>query len=217
MLGRRVLFADLSNNNAGPIDFEAMRRAGAFGAMLKVSEGAGFVDFTFPGRARAARAAGLHVGGYHFARPAGDPKPQARLFVKHLGAIGRRDLYPALDLETDDGNLPSAQLYEWARGFGAEVRRLAGVRVLWYTGPAFIAAHGIRRPFGNGAGLWLAAWGPNDGTDHGIPAGWTKPWRRAAAHQFTSVGRIAGVNGPVDLSHARSRRSILAHGLRGLV
>lgn len=217
MARRRILFPDLSNNNAGPIDFAAMRRAGAFGVMLKVTEGQTFVDATWLDRSRAARAAGLHVGGYHFARPDHNAGAQAELFAHHLGKVGRRDLHPALDLETDDGNLPPHELYAWARAFGERVHTLTRCRVLWYTGPGFIRAHGIDRPFGNGAGLWLAAWGPNDGVDHGIMGGEAAPWKHATAHQFTSVGRIAGVAGHVDLSHARSRRAILAHGLRGIV
>lgn len=216
---RRVLFVDLSNNNGGTIDFVAMRRAGAFGVMHKVSEGTAFVDRLWPSRARAARSAGLHVGGYHFARPGtshGDAERQATLFARELGRVQRRDLHPCLDLETDDGNLNSAALFAWARAFGGKVHELTGSRVMWYTGPAFIRAHGFEHPFGNGAGLWLAAWGVNDGHDHGIPSGYPRPWRRAIAHQFTSVGSIAGVAGNVDLSHARTRRAILAHGLRGL-
>ena len=219
MIRRRVLFPDLSNNNPGPIDFAAMRRAGAFGVMLKATEGEGFVDPTWHDRSRAARAAGLHVGGYHFARPGishGDAERQAELFARTLGQVQRRDLHPALDLETDDGNLPSAALFAWARAFGGKVHELTGHRVMWYTGPAFIAAHGFEHPFGNGAGLWLAAWGVNDGTDHGVPSSYPRPWRRATAHQYTSVGTIAGVTGKVDLSHARARRSILANGLRGI-
>jgi lysozyme len=216
MLRRRTLIVDLSNNNADPIDFRAIKRAGVFGVMLKVSEGRAFADPTWKARAAAARAAGLHVGGYHFARPDNDPNAQAELFAAQLGNVGRRDLHPALDLETDDGGLSPAALYAWARSFGERVHKLTGQRVMWYTGPAFIAAHGIEHPFGNGAGLWLAAWGPNDGTDHGVPDGYTSPWRHYVLHQFTSVGHVDGVNGHVDLSHARSRRALLAHGIRGL-
>jgi len=213
---RRVLLVDLSNNNPGPIDFAAMRKAGCYGVLLKVSEGKAFVDQTYEARARAARGAGLRVGGYHFARPAGDAAAQATLFCRHLGRVQRRDLHPALDLEVNDEHLHPAELYAWARKFGEHVHSLTGVRVLWYTYPAFLAEQRWQRPLGTGAGLWIASYGPNDGRDHGVPAGSLGPWRRYVAHQFTSVGRIAGVHGNVDLSHARARRLVLAHGVLGL-
>lgn len=217
MIGRRrILLVDLSNNNPSPIEFAKVKRAGAFGVLLKVSEGTGFVDATFEVRATAARAAGLHVGGYHFARPAGDPLEQATHFAHHLGLVERRDLHPALDLEVNDDRLGSAELFAWARGFGKHVHAMTGARVLWYTYSAFLREQGWHHQLGSGAGLWLADYGPNDGHDHGVPTGACAPWRSFVAHQYTSVGRIAGVNGHVDLSHARRRRQVLAHGLRGL-
>ena len=216
LLRRRVLLIDLSNNNPDPIDWHAVKAAGVYGVLHKVSEGTGFTDRYWPERARRARAAGLHVGGYHFARPGGDPLAQATLFVGHLGKIERRDLHPALDLETNDQHLSPTSLWAWARSFGAHVHAMTGARVFWYTYPAYLAEQAWTHTLGNGAGLWIASYGPNDGRDHGVPAGSIKPWRRYVAHQFTSVGKIAGVKGNVDLSHARSRRSVLAHGLRGL-
>jgi len=216
-LRRRVLLVDLSNNNPSPINFAAMRKAGVFGVLLKVSEGGTFVDETFAPRARAARGAGLRVGGYHFARPSGDPIAQASLFANHLGRVQRRDLHPALDLEVNDDHLHPTALFTWAHKFGEHVHRITGVRVLWYTYPGFLAEQGWQHQLGSGAGLWIASYGPNDGRDHGVPAGSIAPWRRYVAHQFTSVGKIAGVTGNVDLSHARSRRQVLAHGLRGLL
>jgi GH25 family lysozyme M1 (1,4-beta-N-acetylmuramidase) len=212
-----VLLVDLSNNNPSPIEFAKVKHAGVFGVLLKVSEGKTFVDPDYRARAKAARAAGLHVGGYHFARPGGDPLEQATLFVGHLGTVERRDLHPALDLEVNDAKLHPTQLYAWARGFGEHVHAMTGARVLWYTYPGFLAEQRWQQPLGTGAGLWIADYGPNDGRDHGVPAGATSPWRRHVAHQFTSEGSIAGVPGKVDLSHGRARRLVLAHGLRGLL
>lgn len=210
-----ILLCDLSNNNPPPIDFGQVKRHGVFGVWHKVSEGTGFSDPDWHRRATTARRVGLHVGGYHFARPArGSARAEAEFFVSHLGTVGRRDLHPVLDLE-DDGNLSSAALHGWARAFLECVHARTGVRALTYSGPSFIAERRWTRTFGTGAGLWLAEYGPNDGRDHGAHV--PKPWRRIVAHQYTSVGRIPGVAGHVDLSHASSRRKLLAHGLRGLV
>lgn len=206
---------DLSNNNAGPIDFGAMKRAGTFGVWLKVTEGVGFVDQTFHDRATAARMVGLRVGGYHFARPTtGDAGQEAHYFVAHLGKVQRRDLRPVLDLEANDAKLTPRELYEWARLFLTHVRVLTKVRGLTYSGPAFILAQGWAHTFGTGAGLWLADYGPDDGNEH--PPHVPHPWRKIVAHQYTSKGHVAGVAGKVDLSHGYHRRGILAHPVRGL-
>lgn len=207
---------DLSNNNAGPIDFGAMKRSGIFGVWLKVTEGPGFVDATFHDRARAARAAGLHAGGYHFARPMrSGVVAQAHYFVSHLGNVQRRDLRPVLDLETNDDGLTPTELHAWARQFLAHVHVATKVRGLTYSGPAFILGQGWPHTFGTGAGLWLAEYGPNDGNEH--PPHVPRPWRKIVAHQYTSVGRVAGVVGHVDLSRGYSRRGLLAHPVRGLL
>lgn len=206
---------DLSNNNPSPIEFTKVRAAGYFGVWHKVSEGTGFADPDWHGRAAAARMIGLHVGGYHFARPgASSPGEQATFFCMHLGRVHRRDLHPVLDLE-DAGGLSSGALHDWATRFLAVVHQITGVKALTYTGPSFVSERNWTRTFGTGAGIWLAEYGPNDGADHGPHP--PHPWREVVAHQYTSVGRVPGVAGHVDLSHARARRRLLAHGLRGIV
>jgi len=205
---------DLSNNNPAPINFGEVKRHGVFGVWHKVSEGIGFMDPDWHTRARAARMVGLHVGGYHFARPSeSDPGRQAVFFCSMLGKVERRDLHPVLDLE-DDGKLGAASLHTWAQTFLAHVHKITGVKALTYSGPSFVSERHWPKTFGTGAGLWLADYGPNDGADHGphVP----HPWRRCVAHQYTSVGKVPGVAGHVDLTHASARRKLLAHGLRGL-
>jgi GH25 family lysozyme M1 (1,4-beta-N-acetylmuramidase) len=206
---------DLSNNNPSPVDFRKVRAAGYYGVWHKVSEGVHFTDPDWHGRADAARMIGLHVGGYHFARPgASSPGEQARFFCSLLGTVHRRDLHPVLDLE-DAGGLSSASLHTWATSFLSHVHERTGVKALTYTGPAFVSERNWTKTFGTGAGIWLAEYGPNDGTDHGPHP--PKPWHQVVAHQYTSVGKVAGIKGNVDLSHARARRRVLAHGLRGIV
>lgn len=210
-----LLLVDLSNNNPGPIDFGALKRHGVYGAWMKVSEGTTFIDQDYAARARAARIVGLHVGGYHFARPApGTAEHEAAFFAGLLGKVERRDLRPVLDLERNDEKMNPDQLHSWCVAFLTKLHNLSKVRGLTYSSPSFIAAQRWPHTFGVGKGLWLAEYGPDDGQDHGahVPA----PWRRCVAHQFTSRGTVPGVNGHVDLSHAKARRRILAHPVRGL-
>lgn len=206
---------DLSNNNPSPIAFREIRRAGVFGVWLKVSEGTVFTDPDWPARARAAREAGLHVGGYHFARPGRGPaNAEAHYFLERLGRVERRDLHPVLDLE-DASGISNVSLHAWARAFLAEVHSVAGVKALTYSSPAFVAERHWTETFGTGCGLWLADYGPNDGRDHGAHV--PRPWHKIVAHQYTSRGTVAGVSGHVDLTRARARRHLLAHGIRGII
>lgn len=204
---------DLSNNNAAEPDWHALAQH-AGGVWLKVSEGATFTDQTFARRARAARAAGLRIGGYHFARPSRDSaQAQADHFVSVLGAIGRRDLRPVLDLEANDAGLLPSELVAWARGFVQAVRAQTGVGALVYGSSSFLAGLDAFRPIGYG--LWLADYGPDDGREHAYSV--PRPWKRIVAHQYTSKGAIGGVAGRVDLSSAARLRPLLAHPVAGLL
>lgn len=206
-----VLLADLSNNNREP-DWQRLRAAGVVGVWLKVSEGTGFVDETWPERSRAARQAGLRVGGYHFARTNESFTLQTQLFTRALGKVQRRDLRPVLDLETNDGRLSSQALHGFAHGFLRVVRKRTGVGGLFYSYGSFIRQQSWLETVGYG--LWLADYGPDDGGEHvpRVPL----PWRRCVAHQFTSKGSAGGLH-PVDLSSARRLRPLLAHPLQSLL
>lgn len=201
-----MLIVDLSSNQ-GSVDFARLKKAGVGGVWMKVTEGATWDDPDWVARAKAARKAGLRVGGYHFARPdRNGAVKEAHHFAAKLGKIGRRDLRPVLDYETHpaDG--------VWARNFASTFRRLTGTPVVFYSYPAFIGEMDCGKPVGDG--LWLASYSRNDGVEH--PYTVPSPWRRAVAHQFTSNGRVAGVPGRVDLSHAPRLRGVLAHPVIGL-
>ena len=67
---------------------------------MKASESTDFVDNTYVTNRQQARAAGLYVGAYHFARPdasKGDALDEARWFVSHADP-GPGNLLPVLDL-----------------------------------------------------------------------------------------------------------------------
>lgn len=210
-MNRRYLLVDLSNNNAA-VDLAHIKQAGVIGMWHKVSEGEHFIDPFWQRRAATARKLGLRVGGYHFAHP-GQPLTavwQAREFAKHLGPIHRRDLCPALDLEVSNG-APPELIAEFARSFNHEFRNLTGVWPLLYSFGSFVSAMRLSRILGRG--LWLAAFGRNDGREH--PYDIPRPYKKALAHQFTSNARIAGVGGACDLSSAPRLVPILARGWRG--
>lgn len=197
-----ILGVDLSNNQAGAVrSFERMAASGVKFVYLKVDEGVNFTDRYYQDWRRQARAAGIYVGGYHFARDdRNPPETEARHFADRLGRLDRRDLRPCLDFETGH---PDAG---WADRFCRTVHKLTGVGPIFYSYPSFIQQMEARKPVGNG--LWLASYSRNDGHEHDYSV--PRPWRRTVAHQFTSNGTIPGVSGRVDLSHARRLFPLLA-------
>lgn len=196
---------DLSSNN-GPVDWHRLRNAGVDGAMLKASEGVTWNDPTFDQRRKSAHAVGVHVGGYHYARPhENDPVLEANHFCNIVGHLAHGDLLPALDLEEGAG---SPDFFDWIVKFNHRVEQKLGRYPLFYSYPFYIAQLKLPRPVGSG--LWLASYGRNDGKDYGaqVPA----PWKRWLMHQFTSNATVGGAPGHVDLSHASSLAPLLAGG-----
>ena len=208
-----MLIIDLSNNNTVR-DLSAARKNGVVGVWLKVSEGRTFIDPDYQRYRKMALDAGLRVGGYHFARPdLMGGSFQARNFVALLGKVGRRDMRPVLDIEVNDRRSIPLELENWCRDFVKDVRDRTGVCPIVYSNAPFLQSMQCAKPFG--CGLWLAAYGADDGKEH--PYGLPKPWTGAVAHQFTSKGRIIGIDGNVDLTYAKSLRPLLAHPIMGRV
>ena len=115
---------DVSGNNHASlrgIDWDAVKSDGQSYAFVKATEGVGFVNNHFVRDANAAAAAGLKVGAYHYARPAGDAKQQAASFASQIALVPTQTLPPVLDIEVDEG-LSTAQLEEWIDTFMTEVR-----------------------------------------------------------------------------------------------
>lgn len=153
---------DVSNNN-GHVDFAAARKAGAVGVYLKVTEGTSFVDQTYRANRKAAKAAGLKVGGYHFAHPEKDGIAEASFFLEHL-VYEKGDLVPMLDMELDRGR-PAA----YTKAFVARVKARHGHCGL-YCGAWFITKYGLEsyRPrwipsYGAKPTLAFDAWQFSDG------------------------------------------------------
>src|SRR5437763_15017263 len=177
------------NGAKGQIDWRRVRNAGFEFAFLKATEGRTFDDERFSFNRRAAKAAGLKVGAYHFARPDNNtPEAEAHHFLR-VARPQRGELLPVLDWEKDP---PTAS---WAIRFLETVEHAIGAAPILYTFPDFLrrtGTFGQMRRFP----LWYARFGPNDGGVH--PA--TPPQGYLfAVHQFTSRGHVPGIGGLVDL------------------
>ena len=166
---------------------------------MEVTRGQTFVDPTYATNHAGARAVGLPVAAYHYAKPSSDPDDavlQADWYAENA-ALLPGDLIPALDLE-ETGGLSVAALQAWVGAWLGEVYAKLGVRPMIYTDPTFWAdAMGDTSMFADQgyAVLWVAYWfsssPPVPGNTWG-GHGWTF-W------QYSHCGSVPGISGCVDL------------------
>jgi lysozyme len=203
---------DVSRFN-GEIDWQQVGETKIRFAYLQASRGSGRDcmvapaecgrDRTYRSNLRGARANGIRVGAYHRAFAAGrsrakaksDARAEAKVFIRRVGKLRSRDLLPALDVETPFKNLSQVRLRLWIKVWTQRVERRLGAKPIIYTNHSSWQATGDTRRFARrGHQLWVANYNVRSPL---VPArnwngrGW-KIW------QFTSTGRVRGINGNVD-------------------
>jgi GH25 family lysozyme M1 (1,4-beta-N-acetylmuramidase) len=172
---------------------------------VKATDGDGTVDPTFVTNRDGAKANGLMVGTYHFARPdpsQGDAQTEARFFVNQVDPAAG-DLLPVLDIEVS-GGLNQTEMTHWAQHWVAVVRRLTGVTPLVYTSPnGWLTRFGDTTALADdGSPLWVAHWDVPSPT---LPAeDWGgKGW---VVWQHSSTGHVPGIATNVDLDKLAGTR-----------
>lgn len=179
-------FVDLSNND--PVNASGMRAIkahGFVGLYAKVNQ-ATYIDPTYAGMVRDARAAGLKVGGYDFMDPGrASASHDADLFVGRLKATGTctgKDVMPPT-LDVEYGSIGRSQVDAAV----AVVRKACG-RAQIYTGQWYWNPHvGCYWP-SNVSG-WISGY-PNLYLPCGLKA--------ATAHQYTDRGFNGALSGDVS-------------------
>lgn len=150
-----------------------------------------------------ARRAGIRVGAYHRAFAEGaslqearaDARHEAEVFIREVGSLRRGNLIPALDVERPYRGLTSYRLRAWIHAWLAKVERRLGAKPMIYTS---LYMWGPTRDRGGfalaGHPLWVANWQVR------TPAVPASNWggRGWSVWQYTSSGRVNGVNGNVD-------------------
>ena len=186
----------------GNIDWTQVKKDGVRFVIARSSSGVSGVDPRYAANREGADAVGLAFTAYHYASPdksAGDAVAEADLFVDTAKLLGSH-LVPVLDLEINNGLGPD-RLRAWVRAWLGRVEERLGVKATIYTNRFF-----WRDRMGNsqwfassGHRLWIANWNagpPKLPAQNWAGQGWTL-W------QYSSTGRVAGIDGPVDLDRFR--------------
>jgi lysozyme len=178
------------SHHQGDIDWPKVARASVHFVYIKATEGADFRDKKFQDNWRAASAAGVKRGAYHFftfCRPA---DAQARNFI---AAVPRDQgaLAPALDLEFG-GNCSKRPSIAEAKAsldaFSNAIFTAYGTRPVLYVTDEFLRFYESALP--KHAGLWIRS------------IAWKPLWSRYewVYWQYHNRGHIDGIAGPVDLN-----------------
>lgn len=198
---------DVSNWQSA-LDLQVIKDAGIVGVIAKASEGADFVDPVYETFRARAKALDLVFGSYHYARPDTnaatadirtvtlDARREATMYLA-AAKPAEGDMI-ALDFEKA-GPLSPSQMEFWAATFLDTVEEELGQPPMLYTYPNF-----WQTTVGNSAAfgaypLWLASWGPNDGTRS--PVSPLPGWSKVTLHQYTSKGTVPGYTGTLDRNY----------------
>lgn len=213
------------------VDWWSVAAAGADFAIVKLTEGNGYVNPRARQQVDGARAAGLLVMGYHFARPNG-PNWAADAIAEAAHLLSMSEgMFCFLDVERNTA-LTSEEIPLWkAWAYSFRLRCSAvGQPIGWYSYTPFTSALGLESSWTNTL-LWLARYPipwrrQGDYTDtHGNPA-WAAghdslgqptdkcplPWGRADIWQDggdVNGATWPGVSGACDINRFAGSRAEL--------
>ena len=169
---------------------------------LVVPEDCGTDDF-YAANYRGAKRVGIRVGAYHRTFASGatteaaklDAREEANLFINHVGKVRRQDLRPALDVESPFDNMTEESLRTWISTWLRRVEKKLGVKPIIYTNNSSWLETGntlsLRRGGLPALGRQLRRPLPLVPADNWAGEGW-------AVWQYTSSGKVRGINGNVD-------------------
>lgn len=179
----------------GEIDWRAARRAGIAFAWLKATEGGDHKDPGWDLNSRAARAAGVPVGAYHFYYFCRTAREQAQWFIANVPRVAN-DLPPVLDMEWNHHS-PSCKLRPDPATIRSEISVFSGIitrhygtRPVIYTTPDFYAQNDLGSL--PGSEFWLRSVTAHPSERY--------PDERWTFWQYTGTGVVPGVGGIVDLN-----------------
>ena len=174
------------------IDWEQVQRGGIAFAFIKATEGSTLADFLFARNWSEAKVAGVLRGAYHFFRPQVNPLAQAQFFLRRLKS-DPGELPPVLDVEVLTGDTTPGMIIQAAHQWMETVEAELGKKPILYTGSAFWRSTLKNSNAFLDHPLWVAHYTLRPNPQ--VP----KPWQQWTFWQFSQQGRMAGIEGNVDL------------------
>lgn len=160
-------------------------------AIIKATEGVGYVDPKFFNHSANLSAIGLDVSAYHFTYFKNDPALEAYSF---LTAISKsKNVFSSLYLDLEyRGDYSGDFISEWVEEFMAVLSRnhsSCGI----YTSSNYLREKSLQNEeFLSKYSLWAADWSKQ-------PV--VYPWSFWSVWQYSSKGQLIGVDGDIDLNY----------------
>ena len=176
------------------IDWDAVKRSGKIdGVMLRVLGSKGgkpYVDPAFERNYAACTARGIPVGGYYYTC-AVTPRQTAEELAALRAALEGKNFQMPIAIDVEGANLRALTPAKLSARVAEAAAKLEawGLYAMVYTYTNF-ADTALDMDALTAYDLWIA-----DYRGH-------RPTRKHGMWQYTSKGKIPGVSGPVDLSHA---------------
>lgn len=184
-----IIGIDISHHQ-GEIDFEKLKTDFV---IIKATEGDGYIDQKFKQNQKKSREKFL-TGYYHFAfSDKNSPEKEAQFFIKTIGEI-KKDEFLVLDYERDFKNE-----VDWCLRFLNECQKLTGIKPLIYLDNSRLIRSDWSPVVKGDYGLWLARYYDRTGKLYEKKPK-IKWWDFFVLWQFTSNGKIKGINGNVDMN-----------------
>jgi lysozyme len=189
---------DVSHHNGSP-DWGVVAGNNYLFAIAKATEGLtdDYNDAKFARNWQGIKDAGLVRGAYHFAWPSNNSaEDEADHFLAQLDAAGGLETGDLLALDLESKYV--GDLHDWTLTWLQRVERQVGFKPLFYSYSDYMKAHGLR-----GADdlatypLWYAAYPHPFGDVPDAPPS----WNGIVIHQYSTTGRVAGIQGDVDLDY----------------
>jgi GH25 family lysozyme M1 (1,4-beta-N-acetylmuramidase)/LysM repeat protein len=162
-------------------------------AIIKATEGTGYVSDACDQQYQIAKAAGKGLGVYHFASGV-DAVGEADHFVNAVqGYLGEAIL--VLDYEANAINRGR----EWVRTFVKRIKERTNVPPVIYASTSVISSQQLDKLAAEeDCGLWAANYGANN--QQGYSA--APQMMGSVIRQYTSKGRLPGYGGDLDLNYS---------------
>jgi GH25 family lysozyme M1 (1,4-beta-N-acetylmuramidase) len=191
--------ASWQHPNGAAINWSRVKGAGYDFAIVKATESTTYTNPYYAGDIAGARAAGLVIGSYHYARPAmpiSTATAQARAFVAAIGTQQlSRTLPPILDIEAT-GGLSKANLSKWMTEFLLTVRAGTGRTPMIYSYDNFLRTSVGTPEIFRGYPLWYANYTTAPAITRAMPGAWPS-W---TIWQHSSTASVPGISGRTDVN-----------------